>query len=436
MKKPKFDPDRPYCLVLGGGGTKGVYHIGVRRALKELGVPVNAYIGNSIGAIMAAFLAQGLDEELEDLGATISISSIVDLGLESDGADPDAATLLDRARTMSRSLAKKGGLDTSPLRGLLERNIDETAIRARDIDLGITTINLSDLTPIEIFLDGMEEGSLIDYLMASSAVPGFQLPKIQGKTYMDGGLYDNVPHEMARRRGYRRIIVVDISGAGKNTKPSFEGMETVYIKNSIQMGGLLDFDRKVLDDFTRLGYLDTLRVFGRLHGYSYFLRPNEGAEERFRTAVTEAGGRLAEEAHRPSKGFFPERMRHDRRLLLKCLECSASVLGVGRIREYTYAQLAAEIGRRKAEEDARAARAIGSGEARGAKRLERFLVAAWKEGRFEGTPYFYTLLARATPVSKAREAVFLLLERTFPELRAAEPWFSLEPEVAKSVLSR
>ncbi|RKX97983.1 MAG: hypothetical protein DRZ90_04450, partial [Spirochaetes bacterium] len=57
-----------YCLVLSGGGAKGVYHIGVWKALKELGIQVDAFIGNSIGAVISAFLAQGLDEVLEVIG--------------------------------------------------------------------------------------------------------------------------------------------------------------------------------------------------------------------------------------------------------------------------------------------------------------------------------------------------------------------------------
>ncbi|HSV56975.1 MAG TPA: patatin-like phospholipase family protein, partial [Magnetospirillaceae bacterium] len=388
----------------------------------------NAYIGNSIGAIIAAFLAQGLEREIEKIAATIRLKSIVDVGPENEGL-PAGQEMVSRIRKVSRSIAQKGGLDTAPLRSILEKWIDEKAVRARGFDLGMVTVNVSDLTPEEIFLDAMPPGSLVDYLMASSAVPGFALPRIQGKTYVDGGVYDNVPYETARRRGYRRIVVVDVSGAGISFKPEVEGSETVYIRNSIQMGGILDFDRTFLDRFKALGYLDTMRVFGRLHGYSYFLRPDPKAEARFLERVSGLGQPLAAEAARPSRGFFPDRMRLDGRLLLKCLECAAASLHVERIREYSYPELAAEIALRKAEEEERAARAIGSGEVRGAARLERLLVGAWKEGRFEAPPYFYHLLAQATRRGKARDAVCLLLTRIFPELRAAEAWFGLDARI-------
>ena len=53
-----FRKNLRYCLVLAGG-AKGVYHIGAWKALQEMDVKVNAFIGNSIGAIIAGFLAQG-----------------------------------------------------------------------------------------------------------------------------------------------------------------------------------------------------------------------------------------------------------------------------------------------------------------------------------------------------------------------------------------
>jgi len=424
--------DKPYCLVLSGGGSKGVYHIGVSRALRELGVPVHAYVGNSIGSLIAAFLVQGLYNELEELGATIGLDSILDIGSGTGQPGVGKVGIIAKLKKVSRSIASKGGLDTSPLRSLLERHIDEQAIRASGVDFGVMTVNVSDLAPAGIYLGEMEEGCLVDYLMASSAVPGFELPKIRGKTYMDGGVYDNLPYEMARRRGYRRIIVVDISGFGFNAKANVEGSETVYIKNSINMGGLLDFNRKTLDDFLRLGYLDTMRTFGRLAGYSYFLSPDEGAELRFRAAAEE--GALPAESLKSTKGFFPERMRHDRRLLLKTLECAASSLRVERIREYTYAELGAEIERKRIVEDARAAEEAGSGKAWAGKRLERFLLNAWKRGRIDRSPYFYAHLARATPEGAAREAVFMLLWRMFSELRAAQAFFRLDKILLSEVL--
>ena len=55
------DLNRGYCLVLAGGGAKGVYHLGVWKALRELGIEVDAFVGTSIGAVVAGLLAQDDD---------------------------------------------------------------------------------------------------------------------------------------------------------------------------------------------------------------------------------------------------------------------------------------------------------------------------------------------------------------------------------------
>ena len=90
-----------------------------------------------------------------------------------------------------------------------------------------------------------------------------------------------MPYTMARSRGYRRIIVVDISSLGVIRRPHIQGGTTVYIKNSIPMGGIFDFDQKFLHQFMKLGYLYTIRTFDRPKGYRYFLFENARLETRF-----------------------------------------------------------------------------------------------------------------------------------------------------------
>ena len=68
-----------YCLVLSGGGAKGVYHLGVWNALRELGIEVEAFIGTSIGAVIAGLLAQGGTDSLDGLGDSITVDSIIAL---------------------------------------------------------------------------------------------------------------------------------------------------------------------------------------------------------------------------------------------------------------------------------------------------------------------------------------------------------------------
>jgi NTE family protein len=394
--------------VLSGGGAKGVYHIGVWRALKELGIRVDAFVGASIGAAIAALLAQGADEELEAIGRSITLSNIVALpeGLTEDGELRLDKKSLSAARRLLDAVVSGAGLDTSPFRQLLEGCVSEETIRNSGKDLGIVTVNLSAFEPRELFLEHIELGRLIDYLMASSAFPGFESPVIDGSKYLDGGLHDNIPYAMARKRGYNRIIISDISGAGRNRRPQIEGSATVYIKNSIDMGGVLDFDRDFLDRFTRLGYLDTMRAFGRYAGYSFFLEPNPEAERAFAASAGSASG-----------DDFPNRMRYDRNRLLKYLECAAAVVGVERNAVYGYRDLDAAIGERKRLEDERVAEATAV-DAFAQAGLVAKLRRALDEQRLDGSPYYYWRLADALFSAAARPLPRSVLVGLYPELPA------------------
>ena len=402
--------DKGYCLVLSGGGAKGVYHIGVWRALKELGIEVKAVLGASIGAIIAGFLAQGEDEALEEIGRSISLDSILALPEEftENGKIKVDKDSFSAAREFFLSLVGNKGLDTSPLREILMTRLDEEAIRKSRRDLGIVTVNLSDLQPREVFIEEMDKGKLVDYLMASAAFPGFQQPIIAGKKYVDGGIYDNIPYAMARQRGYRRVIISDISGAGRNRKPEIEGSITIYVKNSIDMGGVLDFDRRFLDDFTILGYLDTMRTFGHFQGYNYFIEPNQEAENSFSVSKKNTSGIAPK---------FPEVMRYDRRLLLKYLECAASILQIERVRAYNYNELTLAIDRKQKADETKVANLLQEG-----KNKRMAIVAMLRETianrSFEASPYYYWRLIEEFMPKSAGAVLKRALVGLFSELPA------------------
>lgn len=407
-----------YCLVLSGGGAKGVYHLGVWKALKELGIEVRAFIGTSIGAVIAGLLAQGIEDSLDDLSESITVDSIIALPetFVEEGKISVHRESLSKAIDLFRSLVENKGLDTGPLRQLLLSRIDEEAIRSSGKDLGIVTINLSDFKPRELFIEEMEEGTIIDYLMASAAFPGFHQPDIKGKKYMDGGIFDNIPYTMARQRGYRRIIVSDISGLGWNRRPEIEGSLTVYIKNSIAMGGVLDFDRGFMKDFERLGYLDTMRVFGRLKGYSYFVEPDGKAEFIF----AESYGAL-----RSSKAAFPKAMLHERDLCLKYLECAASIVEVPRIASYSCDELSSAISRKRGEDEAKIGEILEGG-ADKRKAAIAMLRDSMASRSFKGSPYYYYRMVEEFFPRAAGAVARKALAGIFPELPAGIEYLRLK----------
>ena len=88
-----------------------------------------------------------------------------------------------------KEIIKNGGIDASPTKDLISQFIDEEKVRNSDIKFGMVTFHMSELTPLEIFIDKIPEGKLIDYLLASSKVPGVSNIGPEGEWFLDGGVY-------------------------------------------------------------------------------------------------------------------------------------------------------------------------------------------------------------------------------------------------------
>jgi len=400
-----------YCLVLGGGGAKGVYHIGVWQALQKLGIPVGAFLGTSIGAVIAAFLAQGSGKFLERLGQEITVDNIINLpsGFAKNGEISIGLHTISGMPHFFASILNNKGLDTGPFRQLIGENLDEDALRKSGKDFGVVTINVTNLKPREVFLEDMEYGKVVDYIMASSAFPGFKNPQIDGKSFMDGGIYDNIPYAMARKRGYRKIIVSDLSGMGRTRRPQIDGCTTIYIKNSIDMGWVLDLNRDFLNAFMLLGYLDTMRTFGALSGYSYFIQPGEEMEKAY--------------VPDPSIPFNkkPQCMCYDKRNLLVALECAASILNVERVHAYSYGELEKEILKSAGATEDKIAKVVHTSKD-GIISVMKELKETILNREFTECPYYYYRLVKALFQPSAAGIPKKALERLNPELPIGAAW--------------
>jgi NTE family protein len=412
-----------------------MYHIGVWRALRELQVPVNAFIGNSIGAIISAFLAQGLYEELEHLGDTISIETIMDIP---DELVKEGSLRIDRSRLaaagqFTKEIVGHRGIDTSPMRDLLNEKIDEEKIRNSDVDLAVVTFNLSDMKPREVFIEDMEKGQLVDYVLASSAFPGFDQPVIGGKRHIDGGVSNNIPFDLATSRGYRNIIVVDLAGIGVNRRINTRGTNTVYIKISVDIGGAFDFDRKTLDRLRTLGYLDTLKAFGRILGDEYFLDPNDEWEQRFISYLqTRLGPEYRGKIDRMN--VLPDTLRHERRLLYPLLDATASALRLERIQRYSYAELCDAIIKTRLQIDRRI-EAISSDKERRlfARTARRFIRGRRTKTELPRSPYYYSRLLARSGKQVPGPVTNRTLQTIYPELAGAEFLLPLIEELAAAL---
>jgi len=422
-----------YCLVLGGGGAKGVYHAGVWQALRELRVPISAVVGNSVGALVAGFIAQNNIKGLDSVMANIGLNDLVSIPdkLVIDGEFKLTRSNFKEFISFRKQIFEKKGLDTSPLKKILNNHLDESKLRSLGIDLGVVTYSLSSFKPIEIFVDQMPEGTVLDYLLASATLPGFSATEINEKKYIDGGVHDNIPFAMAKNRGYKRIIVSDISGLGIKRRPEITGVTTVYIKNSIDMGGVLDFSKSFLVKYRYLGYLDTLKAFGKLNGHSYFIAPDieiqEKIEKKLETAAVKKTvysllGKRADNNQQPDMAarlLLPPKMRCSKDLVYSLADCAASALIIERVKLYRFEDLIKEIELKAANVDFRIKKLKKAITGRELRSLIRQIKKISKQGiglsDIQNCPWFYYRIVSDIVPEPLRPVLFSSITALYPE---------------------
>lgn len=272
-----------YGLVLEGGGAKGAYHVGAFKALRELGIEIGGIAGTSIGAINGAMMVQGDYDLLEKVWYSINSYELFDI---------DEKAIMDLKNFnlqeinfsyllhQSKEILNNKGLDTSKIKSLFDTYIDEDKIRISNIDFGIVTVDLTDKKPLELYIEDIPKGKLIDFLIASANLPAFKIEEVDGKKYLDGGFYNNLPIGLLCKKGYKDIIAVRTMAAGVIRRVKEKDVKITYIQPADgslgSMLGALDFNREKADELIKLGYYDTMKVFKKLKGFKYYCIPYEG----------------------------------------------------------------------------------------------------------------------------------------------------------------
>lgn len=265
-----------YGLVLAGGGAKGAYQMGAWKALREMNIRFDAIAGVSIGSINGALIAQDDFDKAMEMWQSVSI----DKGVNITEALPDPDNLFSKKNwgALFKEVIKKGGIDASPMGNYIHNYIDEAKIREKKIPLGIVTVQLNQkASGLELFIDDIPEGELIDYLLASSSIPLVTNIGPEGEKYLDGGVYDNTPVMTLRKRGYNKLIVIDIANIkGIAYNLNFANSHVIYIKpyDTDDLGAAFDFDPELNKKRMQLGYLDTKKAFGELSGNIYHFLPH------------------------------------------------------------------------------------------------------------------------------------------------------------------
>lgn len=248
---------RKTALVLGGGGSRGAYEIGVWQALRELGIPVNMVTGTSVGAINGAMVAQDAFELAVSLWKEIDTPMVFDVEI--------------------RDILAHTGIGNSKLKALLRQYIDEEAVRKSPVEYGLVTMELPSMTPKFLMKEQIPEGMLVDYILASSTLfPAMKSYQINSLRYVDGGFADNLPVGLALDHGATHIVAVDLEAVGVIRRKRLNDADFIrIIQCPWDLGNFLVFDKVNSRKIMRLGYLDALKAFQVYDGSLYCFAKGE-----------------------------------------------------------------------------------------------------------------------------------------------------------------
>ena len=273
-------------LVLSGGGSKGLAHIGVLRALEENGIPIDYIGGTSMGAIVGALYAMGLDTDtmvqiVQSEQFTYWLSG--NLGeqdkyfFKSEYPGPDILSLgIDLKDTVPRTRLPLS-LIPNPLMDFAFMEIFSRASAAAGYEFDSLFVpflcNAADISNSREIV--FRKGDLAQAVRASMTVPLYFRPIVMdGNIMYDGGIYNNFPVEHVEQvfnpdvligskaaQGNRPPDEFDILGQIENIvmKPAnyhIEEGKGILLDMDFDETALLSFDR--VEEFVEIGYRTTL----------------------------------------------------------------------------------------------------------------------------------------------------------------------------------
>ena len=245
-------------LVLSGGGTRGVAHIGAIKALEEIGISPTHISGTSVGAAVGALYAYGYDwEEILEFFKRLQLFDI-----------------------KKYALGKPGIIDAEKFYAEFKTLLKEDNFSALKKSLTVTATDIIDGKIVTF-----HEGELIRPILASSAFPGVFTPvQIGDLFYIDGGVLNNFPIEALPSdcdlligsyvNDVESIIIEEVKHSYQVVERAlklktfkvdyakFDQFDIVLYPKELGRYGI--FDKKHIDEIFKIGYesaLETLTNF-------------------------------------------------------------------------------------------------------------------------------------------------------------------------------
>ncbi|MCP5021834.1 MAG: hypothetical protein GY930_08645, partial [bacterium] len=239
---PNGSPATPFpteidtLLVLGGGGMRGMAHVGVLRAMRDLGVKFDAVVGTSIGSLIGAMVATG--QELDDIEKFVC------------SLKKDNYFRLNKIKFLLKGIRTPSVYQGDTFRASLEEILADGQFKDLTMPFWCNSVCLETGGNLFWGAPGYDDLSLVDAVYASCALPGvFEPFERDERHYMDGGIVDPLPLRWARMLKPKRIIAVDLSIKGTFSAPkykkravgalfrSFEITQEVIVEQMLHMHG-------------------------------------------------------------------------------------------------------------------------------------------------------------------------------------------------------
>ena len=217
LERRPSHPQRRLSIALGGGGARGLAHLGALCAIADAGAKVDHIAGVSIGALAGALSAFGKDptrvqEEVLDFVDSPRFRRKRRQLFSAGGHRPNARSQgwvnrLGKLLSATRVLSRVAILSSSVLEEIVNRLLPDAQIEDAAIPLSVIAVDLRSGRRVVL-----EQGPLRRAVAASASIPGVFPPVPWGDMLLsDIGAYDNVPVAVAKRHSADLTLAVDVS---------------------------------------------------------------------------------------------------------------------------------------------------------------------------------------------------------------------------------
>lgn len=233
----KINRQKGIVLVLGGGGVKGLAHIGVLEILHEHKIPIKRVIGTSAGALVGGIFCAGKLKELKKLALKVDKKFIFRIFF----SFPSSIAIFN----------------TSKIDNLIKKYTE--GVKIEDLKIPFTSIAFNITEGKKVIFS---KGELFDAIRASMSMPFFFKPfKIGTSLFIDGSITDIVPVDLAKRyAGKNKVIAVNLETRNNLTKNPLNLFRILEYASYLGMIELARFQEKnadlVIKPYASAGYFD------------------------------------------------------------------------------------------------------------------------------------------------------------------------------------